>query len=235
MIKGAFRKLANDYALPSTNARVIAVGVVINATGSGFYLAGSTLYFLKGIGLTIGQVGLGLTIAGLVGFLTTVPVSLLANRLGPLTLLRSLQIWRASWLVALAFADGPVTFTLCASMVMVSQGPIFPMVQMLVNATAGSGDRTRMLGLISSIINVGMSVGTLAAAPLISMGGVPWLRSIILAGAAILLISLELEEIRSLSDRIVVINAGRIVGEVGPDATDEQLGLRMAGPEEKRA
>ena len=56
-------------------------------------------------------------------------------------------------------------------------------------------------------------------------------------GKAILLISLELEEIRSLSDRIVVMYAGRIVGEVTPDATDEELGLLMAGRglEEKSA
>jgi len=50
-------------------------------------------------------------------------------------------------------------------------------------------------------------------------------------GKAILLISLELEEVRSLSDRIIVLYAGRIVGEVGPDATDEELGLLMAGRE----
>ncbi len=56
-------------------------------------------------------------------------------------------------------------------------------------------------------------------------------------GKAILLISLELEEVRSLSDRIVVLYAGNIVGEVGPDATDEELGLLMAGrtAEEKSA
>ncbi len=48
-------------------------------------------------------------------------------------------------------------------------------------------------------------------------------------GKAILVISLELEEVRSLSDRIMVMYAGRIVGEVGPDATDEALGLLMAG------
>ncbi|CAN5784776.1 ABC transporter ATP-binding protein [soil metagenome] len=56
-------------------------------------------------------------------------------------------------------------------------------------------------------------------------------------GKAILLISLELEEVRSLSDRIVVLYAGRIVGEVGPDATDEEIGLLMAGrtAEEKSA
>jgi general nucleoside transport system ATP-binding protein len=56
-------------------------------------------------------------------------------------------------------------------------------------------------------------------------------------GKAILLISLELEEVRSLSDRIVVLYAGKIVGEVGPEATDEELGLLMAGhtAEEKSA
>ena len=54
-------------------------------------------------------------------------------------------------------------------------------------------------------------------------------------GKAILLISLELDEVRSLSDRIVVIYAGEIVGEVGPEATDEELGLLMAGRRERSA
>jgi simple sugar transport system ATP-binding protein len=49
-------------------------------------------------------------------------------------------------------------------------------------------------------------------------------------GKAILLISLELEEVRSLSDRIVVMYDGRIVGELdAEEATDERLGLLMAG------
>ena len=48
-------------------------------------------------------------------------------------------------------------------------------------------------------------------------------------GKAILLISLELEEVRSLADRILVFHAGRIAGEVTPEAGDEELGLLMAG------
>ena len=48
-------------------------------------------------------------------------------------------------------------------------------------------------------------------------------------GRAILLVSLELDEILSLSDRILVIYEGRIVGEYGPDATDEELGIAMTG------
>ena len=49
-------------------------------------------------------------------------------------------------------------------------------------------------------------------------------------GAAILLVSVELEEVLSLSDRIVVMFDGGIVGErVNKDVTDRELGLLMAG------
>lgn len=49
-------------------------------------------------------------------------------------------------------------------------------------------------------------------------------------GKAILLMSLEMEEVLNLSDRIAVIYEGEIVGIVKADETDEnQLGLMMAG------
>jgi general nucleoside transport system ATP-binding protein len=48
-------------------------------------------------------------------------------------------------------------------------------------------------------------------------------------GRAVLLISLELDEILSLSDRILVIYEGAIVGEFGPDAGEEELGIAMTG------
>jgi general nucleoside transport system ATP-binding protein len=54
-------------------------------------------------------------------------------------------------------------------------------------------------------------------------------------GAAVLLISLELEEILSLSDRILVLYEGRIVAEFGPEATEEQLGMAMTGLDAKDA
>jgi len=48
------------------------------------------------------------------------------------------------------------------------------------------------------------------------------------AGAAILLVSAELEEVLSLSDRVLVIYQGRIVGEVDPQNIDqERIGMMM--------
>lgn len=50
------------------------------------------------------------------------------------------------------------------------------------------------------------------------------------AGKAILLVSVELDEIMSLSDRIAVMFDGRIMGLRDPARTDErELGLMMAG------
>ena len=49
-------------------------------------------------------------------------------------------------------------------------------------------------------------------------------------GCAILLVSVELDEIMSLSDRILVMNNGQMVGELAREEADEQqLGLMMAG------
>lgn len=56
------------------------------------------------------------------------------------------------------------------------------------------------------------------------------------AGKAILLVSVELDEIRSLSDRILVMFDGNIVGEADPaTATEGELGLLMAGVNNKEA
>ncbi|MBN9137293.1 MAG: heme ABC transporter ATP-binding protein, partial [Phyllobacterium sp.] len=55
------------------------------------------------------------------------------------------------------------------------------------------------------------------------------------AGKAVLLVSVELDEIRSLSDRILVMFAGRIVGERDADASEGELGLLMAGVENQEA
>ena len=50
------------------------------------------------------------------------------------------------------------------------------------------------------------------------------------AGKAVLLVSYELSEIMNLSDRILVIHNGELVGEFKPEEiTQQELGLYMAG------
>ncbi|PRX37505.1 simple sugar transport system ATP-binding protein [Meinhardsimonia xiamenensis] len=68
----------------------------------------------------------------------------------------------------------------------------------------------------------------------VDIGAIEFIHQQIIAlrdqGAAILLVSVELDEIMSLSDRIAVMFDGRIMGERLPGETDErELGLLMAG------
>ncbi len=48
-------------------------------------------------------------------------------------------------------------------------------------------------------------------------------------GRAVLLVSLEYEEVKALADRILVIYEGQIVGEFPGDASEEELGIAMTG------
>ncbi len=55
------------------------------------------------------------------------------------------------------------------------------------------------------------------------------------AGKAVLLVSLELDEVMNLSDRILVMFEGEIVGELDPkNTTVEELGLYMAGAKRQK-
>ena len=68
----------------------------------------------------------------------------------------------------------------------------------------------------------------------LDVGAIEYLHSQLVAerdkGKAVLLVSLELDEVMSLSDRILVMYEGEIVGELDPKATTvQELGLYMAG------
>ena len=74
----------------------------------------------------------------------------------------------------------------------------------------------------------------------VDIGAIEFIHQQIVAlrdqGKAILLVSVELEEILSLSDRIAVLFDGHIMGERLPEQTDEkELGLLMAGMSGKAA
>ena len=68
----------------------------------------------------------------------------------------------------------------------------------------------------------------------LDVGAIEYIHSQLVAerdkGKAVLMVSLELDEVMSLSDRILVMYEGEIVGELDPAATDvQELGLYMAG------
>ena len=68
----------------------------------------------------------------------------------------------------------------------------------------------------------------------LDVGAVEYIHEQIIAdrdrGVAVLLVSYELDEVMQLSDRILVMYEGEIVGELDPKKTNvQELGLYMAG------
>ena len=67
----------------------------------------------------------------------------------------------------------------------------------------------------------------------IDVGSIEYIHSRIVEerdeGAAVLIVSSELEEIRALSDRIIVMFEGEIAGEFDESATTTEIGLAMLG------
>jgi simple sugar transport system ATP-binding protein len=74
----------------------------------------------------------------------------------------------------------------------------------------------------------------------VDIGAIEFIHAELMAlkaqGCAILLVSVELDEILALSDRIMVMNAGRVVGTVACGEADRhRIGLMMAGVAEEAA
>jgi MFS family permease len=73
-----------DRFLPPTPlARRLSVQSVLFAIGEGTFITGSAVFFTQIVGLTAGQVGIGITAAGIVSFVFSVPLGKLADRVGP--------------------------------------------------------------------------------------------------------------------------------------------------------
>lgn len=112
----AHRPELSDY-LPNTPAgRLLAFSALTSSFGVGLFLAGATVFFTGAAGLTHVQLGVGLGIAACVGLVAAVPLGWLADRVGARPVLVGALIWRALCFVCLAYVQGPVAFTVAASL-----------------------------------------------------------------------------------------------------------------------
>jgi MFS family permease len=181
-------------------ARTFVWVSLFDSTGTGLYVAAAAVYFVRVIGLSTAQVGLGLGVAAVAGFVTTVPIGLAADRYGPHRTLIALQIWLAATFTALAFVHGFVLFVVVCSLVSMADRSISPTIQAIVANLGGGDHQVSTMATLRSVRNVGYSLGALLAGVLVSTG--TWgLRGVLLGNAASYVLAAALLTRLRISDR----------------------------------
>lgn len=157
------------FAVNRSGATLMLIGL-IDSIGTGLYLAGSAIYFTQIVGLSTAQVGVGLSVAGLLGFVCQPPLGWLADRFGPRRLLTVMNVVRTVGFVAYVFVDGFPTFLLVAALLGIPEQAVSPVHQALVERVVGAKNRLAFVARTRAIYNVGFTVGALLATFALSIG-----------------------------------------------------------------
>ena len=172
---------------PSPLARSLSVQSILFAVGEGTFITGSAVFFTQIVGLSAAQVGIGLTVAGVVSFFFAVPAGKLADRIG------TKRIWAISALgTSLLYFVWPLLHGFAAYLVM--------MVVLEVVSQAGwSGrgaytidiftreERVQSQAFMRAALNIGFTFGALIGGLALATNSDAVVRAVPILTGAILL------------------------------------------------
>jgi MFS family permease len=173
---------------PEPPVRRFLVVSFIDSLGTGMFLAGSALFFTRDLGLTAGQVGLGLSLAGVTGFVCSVPIGRLSDKKSALPVLVALQLWRGACFLAYPFINGLGMFIAVSCLAGAGEWASAPVVQSLLGSFVPAASRVRAMAAMTLIRNVGFGLGAGTAAAFVAVSGAAY-RGLVLADAASFLLS----------------------------------------------
>jgi len=148
----------------------LLMSALVDWVGTGLFLAVSTVFFVRVVGLPVAQVGLGLTIAALTAMTMILPIGRLADRHGPRGVLIGVEVLQGAATAGYLLVHGWWGFLAISVVVAVAQQAAPPLIQALVGELAPAERRTRILAVHRTVINIGISAGSLAAGVLLGSG-----------------------------------------------------------------
>jgi MFS family permease len=139
--------------------RPLALATLLSRVGNGLLMTVSVLYFNRIVGLSIAQVGLGLTIAGLFGLLSAVPMGHLADRRGPRTLFVVLSLLVCGLSLLYLLVHTFWQFLVVAVVLTVMDRGAGAVRSALIAAVTQGADRVAARAYLRSVTNVGIMAG----------------------------------------------------------------------------
>lgn len=174
---------------------------LVDAVGTGLFLAGSALFFTRVIGLSNAEVGLGLSLSAVVGFVCSVPIGRLADRFGARRTLIVLYLSRGLGFAAYLLVHDVAGFIAVSCLLGASQWAAGPLVQALVGAAVDASSRVRTMAAMNAVRNAGFVMGAgLASLAIASASGFGY-RMLVAGNAISFLVTTVMLARTRLADR----------------------------------
>lgn len=162
--------LRNYATPPSSLAGRLSMQSLLFATGEGAFLAGSAVYFGIILGLSLGQVGIGLTVAAAASFLVAVPAGKLVDHFGPKRMWSLSAVLQGALFLAWPFIDSFPQFIVLAVVMEVAGSLGGAAHGAYVLDVLPPGERVESRAYMYSALNVGFSVGAFLGGGAIAFG-----------------------------------------------------------------
>lgn len=175
---------------PTKLERDLALQCVLSAFATGSFLTGTAVFFTQIVGLSGPQVGLGLSAAGVVTLVLSLPMGRLSDRVGAKTLWASCSLVEAVTYFAWPVTRGMLAFVLvlsatAAASVAANTGRNVYRIAIFPRGAA----RVRALAYMRAARNVGYSLGALASGIALAIGSRPAIMAVPVVTGALLLLN----------------------------------------------
>jgi MFS family permease len=161
----------------------LLASALIDWLGTGLFLAMSTVFFVRVVGLSVTEVGSGLTIAALAAMPLIALAGRLADRYGPRNMLILTEVLQGAATAGYLAVHGWWGFVSVSFLVAVTQQAAPPLTQSLVGELAAGERRTKILAVHRTVINTGLGAGGLVAGLLLGLGMRHALQVLLIADA----------------------------------------------------
>jgi MFS family permease len=159
--------------------RIFGLATLVNSFGMGLVMTVMTLYFTRVVHLSTGQVGVGLTVAGVVGILGGMPIGDLADRYSPREVARAVLLIQCVVTICYVFIHGFVAFLIVACLEVLCFAAYVPVDGVLMRRIGGD-ENAAVPNIMQALGNLGVSLGALGCGVAVAIGTPQAYRSLII-------------------------------------------------------
>ncbi|MEA2138707.1 MAG: hypothetical protein QOG56_1857 [Solirubrobacteraceae bacterium] len=174
---------------PRGKIRVLAASGMARSVGNGVIISVSVLYFIRSVGLPAEQVGLGLTVAAILGMLASIPSGHTADVLGPRLTSAVFVCLQGVMIFGYALVGGFASFVVAASLVVMFESASDASRGALVANVCAGPERVRARAFLRSINNLGVSLGAVAGGVALHFDSRPVYVGLIIAAGTLYLVA----------------------------------------------